>query len=112
MTMNRFAGFADNGGVPQIRLAKPKTPTKARVRLAGNVAIDGEDGEIAESKKGITMADYDLSRGPYHAILDKMALARKASPANAINNPTPPTAPLPASMASNHHLQDRGISGS
>lgn len=24
------------------------------------------------------MADYDTSRGPYHAILDKMALARQA----------------------------------
>ena len=73
---NRFAGFGDNGGVPQIRLAKPKTPTKAKVRLAGNVAIDDEDGE--DSKKGMAMADYDISRGPYHAILDKMALARQS----------------------------------
>ena len=50
---NRFAGFGDNGGAPQ-------------VRLAGN------------AKKGMTMTDYDTSRGPYHAILDKMALARQA----------------------------------
>ena len=77
-SLNRFAGFGDNGGVPQVRLAKPKTPTKAKVRLAGNVAIDDEDGFIPEAKKGITMADYDTSRGPYHAILDKMALARQA----------------------------------
>jgi hypothetical protein len=76
---NRFAGFGDNGGVPEVRLAKPKTPTKAKARLAGNVAIDDEDGEIAEAKKGTTkMVDYDISRGPYHAILDKLALARQA----------------------------------
>jgi hypothetical protein len=55
-----------------------RTPTKAKVRLAGNVAIDDEDGFIPEAKKGTTMADYDISRGPYHAILDKMALARQA----------------------------------
>jgi hypothetical protein len=78
MINTRFAGFGDNGGVPQVRLAKPKTPTKAKVRLAGNVAIDDEDGFVAEAKKGTTMADYDISRGPYHAILDKMALARQA----------------------------------
>jgi hypothetical protein len=68
----------DDDGVPQVRLAKPKTPTKAKVRLAGNVAIDDEIGEVAEAKKGIAMTDYDVSRGPYHAILDKMALARQA----------------------------------
>jgi hypothetical protein len=75
---NRFAGFGDNGRVPKVRRAKPKAPAKAKVRLAGNVAIDDEDGFIAEAKKGMTMADYDISRGPYHAILDKMALARQA----------------------------------
>jgi hypothetical protein len=75
---NRFAGFGDNGGVPQVRVAKPKTPTKAKVRRGGNVAIDDEDGFIPEAKKGTTMTDYDVSRGPYHAILDKMALARQA----------------------------------
>jgi hypothetical protein len=76
--MNRFAGFADNGGVPEVRTAKPRNPTKAKVRLARNVAIDDEDGFIPEAKKGTTMVDYDISRGPYHAILDKMALARQA----------------------------------
>jgi hypothetical protein len=75
---NRFSGFADNGGVPRVRVAKPKTPTKPKVRLAENVAIEDEDGFIPEAKKGMTMADYDTSRGPYHAILDKMALARQA----------------------------------
>jgi hypothetical protein len=79
--MNRFAGFADNGGVPLekftpavARTAKPKNPTKPKSRLARNVAIDGEDGFIPEGKK---MVDYDISRGPYHAILDKMARARQ-----------------------------------
>ena len=75
---NRFAGFGDNGGAPQVRVAKAKAPTKAKVRLAGNAAIDDEDGFIPEAKKGMTMTDYDTSRGPYHAILDKMALARQA----------------------------------
>jgi hypothetical protein len=85
MITNRFAGFADNGGVPVEKFtpavahtAKPKNPKKPISRLAGNVAIDDEDGEIAEAKKGISMADYDISRGPYHAILDKLALARQA----------------------------------
>jgi hypothetical protein len=84
--MTRFAGFADNGGMPfekytpaVSRTAKPKNPTKPKVRNARNVAIDDEDGFIPEAKKGNTMVDYyDISRGPYHAILDKMALARQA----------------------------------
>src|SRR5580704_16037188 len=83
--MTRFAGFADNGGVPfekytpaVSRTAKPKNPTKPKVRNARNVAIDDEDGFIPEAKKGNTMVDYyDISRGPYHAILDKMARARQ-----------------------------------
>jgi hypothetical protein len=57
--------------------AKPKNPTKPKVRNARNVAIDDEIGEPAEPTKGMTM-DYDTSRGPYHAILDKMARARQA----------------------------------
>jgi hypothetical protein len=82
---NRFAGFADNGGVPEggfspavARTAKPKNPTRAKARTAKPVAIDDEDGFIPEAKKGTTMVDYDISRGPYHAILDKMARARQA----------------------------------
>jgi hypothetical protein len=60
------------------RTAKPKNPTKPKSRLARNVAIDDEDGFIPESRKGMTMVDYDVSRGPYHATLDRQALARQA----------------------------------
>jgi hypothetical protein len=81
---NRFAGFADNGGVPFekytpaiSRTAKPKKPTKPKSRLARNEPIDDEVGKPAE--KGITMTDYnDTSRGPWHAMLDRMARARQA----------------------------------
>jgi hypothetical protein len=45
--MNRFAAFADNGGMPiekytpaVARTAKPKNPTKPKSRLAHNVGID------------------------------------------------------------------------
>jgi hypothetical protein len=70
---------AGGGFTPAVaRTAKPRNPTKAKARLARNVAIDNEDAFIPEAKKGTTMADYDISRGPYHAILDKMALARQA----------------------------------
>jgi hypothetical protein len=70
---------AGGGFTPAVSsTAKPKNPTEAKVRLADNVAIDDEIGEADEAKKGTTMADYDISRGPYHAILDKMALARQA----------------------------------
>jgi hypothetical protein len=85
---NRFAGFGDNGGVPFekytpaiSRTAKPKNPTKPKSRLAHNEPIDDEIGKPAEAKKGITkMIDYgdDISRGPYHLMLDKMARARQA----------------------------------
>jgi hypothetical protein len=62
------------------RIAKPKNPTKPKSRLAHNVPIDDEIGEPAEAKKGITMTnyDYDTSRGPWHAMLDRMARARQA----------------------------------
>jgi hypothetical protein len=68
---NRFAGFADNGGVP----IEKRKYTKPKVRNARNVAID--DGGFIPNSKGMAMVDYDISRGPYHAILDKMALARQ-----------------------------------
>jgi hypothetical protein len=74
---NRFAGFADNGGIPEVRIAKPRNPTKPKVRNARNVAIDDEDGFIPESKKGMTMVDT-VDRGPYMKIMDRMALARQA----------------------------------
>jgi hypothetical protein len=60
------------------RTAKPKNPTKPKSRLAPNVAIVDEDGFIPNAKRETTMIDYDTSRGPYHAILDKMARARQA----------------------------------
>jgi hypothetical protein len=54
MTMNRFAGFADNGGVPFekftpaiARTAKPKNPTPAKSRLA---KPDDDDDDI--TRKG------------------------------------------------------------
>jgi hypothetical protein len=87
MTMNRFAGFADNGGVslekytPAVsRTEKPKNPTKPKVRNAKPVAIDDEDGFIPNAKRenNMTDYDYDTSRDPYHAILDKMARAHQA----------------------------------
>jgi hypothetical protein len=77
ITMNRFAGFGDNGGVPEARTDKPKKYTKPKVRNARNVGID-DGGFIPNAKRGMTMVDYDISRGPYHAILDKMARARQA----------------------------------
>jgi hypothetical protein len=80
--MNRFAGFADNGGVPfekftpaVSRTARPRNPTKPKVRNARNVAIDDEDGFIPNSK-GMTMTDID--RGPYYKMLDRQALARQS----------------------------------
>jgi hypothetical protein len=60
------------------RTEKPKNPTKPKSRLARNIAIDDEDGFIPNAKRATTMVDYDTSRGPYHAILDKMARARQA----------------------------------
>jgi hypothetical protein len=50
----------DGGFTPAVaRTAKPKNPTKAKARLAGNVAIDDEDGFIPEAKKGMTMTDIN-----------------------------------------------------
>ena len=70
----------DDDGVPEAGLAKPKNPTKPKSRLARNVAVDDEIGEPVEAKKGITMTDYDYdtSRGPWHAMLDRMARGRQA----------------------------------
>jgi hypothetical protein len=78
MTNNRFAGFADNGGIPE-GFTPPKRKKIPKVRNRVNVPIDDEIGKPAE--KGITMTDYDYdtSRGPYHAILDKMARAHQAA---------------------------------
>jgi hypothetical protein len=63
---------------PEIgRTDKPKNPKRVN-RLARPAPIDDEIGEAAEAKKGMAMVDYDTSRGPYHAMLDKMARARQA----------------------------------
>jgi hypothetical protein len=53
--------------IPEVHVAKPKRPAKPQVRLA---KPDEDDGE--------TMTQVDISRGSYHAILDKMAFARQA----------------------------------
>jgi hypothetical protein len=81
---NRFAGFADNGGVPFekytpaiSRTAKPKSPTKPKSRLARNEPIDDEVGKPAEKGNNMTY-DYDTSRGPWHAMIDRMARALQA----------------------------------
>jgi hypothetical protein len=79
---NRFAGFADNGGVPVekymsavSRTAKPKNPTKPKVRNARNESIDDEIGVPA--KKGNNMTS-EIDRGPYYKMLDRQALARQS----------------------------------
>jgi hypothetical protein len=59
------------------RIEKPKNPTKPKSRLARNVAVDEEIGEAAEEKGMTKMVDYDVSRGPWHAMLDRMARARQ-----------------------------------
>jgi hypothetical protein len=80
---NRFSGYADNGGVPVekytpvvARTAKPRNPTKPKVRNARNVPIDDEIGDVAEAKKGMAMTD--INRGPFQAMMDRQALARQA----------------------------------
>jgi hypothetical protein len=69
---------ASHDGVPEARLAKPRNPTKPKSRLAHNPGIDDEDGFIPATKGTATMVDYDTSRGPWHAMLDKMARALQA----------------------------------
>jgi hypothetical protein len=55
----------------------PKRKKVPQVRNARNEPIDDEVGKPAEKGNNMTY-DYDTSRGPYHAILDKMARARQA----------------------------------
>jgi hypothetical protein len=62
--------------VPHVHVAKPKRPVKPQVRFA---KPDEDDDETARIGKADSMTQVvDPSRGPYHAILDKMALARQA----------------------------------
>jgi hypothetical protein len=56
----------------------PKRKKVPQVRNARNEPIDDELGKPAEKGNTMTDYDYDTSRGPYHAILDKMARARQA----------------------------------
>jgi hypothetical protein len=69
--MNRFAGYADNGGMPFEKSTKPKSS-----RFAGYAGVD-EEGFIPNFKRenNMTDYDYDTSRGPWHAMIDKQALA-------------------------------------
>jgi hypothetical protein len=62
--------------VPHVHVAKPKRPVKPQVRFA---KPDEDDDEMTRIGKADTMTQaVDISRGPYQAILDKMALARQA----------------------------------
>jgi hypothetical protein len=69
----------DDSGIPE-GFTPPKRKKIPKVRYAHNEPIDDEIGKPAEAKKGSTMIDYgdDISRGPYHLMLDKMARARQA----------------------------------
>jgi hypothetical protein len=59
------------------RADKPRKP-KPKSRSADYAGVD-EEGFIPNSKRENNMTfDYDTSRGPYHAILDKMARAHQA----------------------------------
>jgi hypothetical protein len=64
-------------GIPE-GFTPPKRKKIPKVRNARNEPIDDEVGKPAE--KGITMSDYDYdnSRGPWHAMIDKRALAIQA----------------------------------
>jgi hypothetical protein len=56
----------------------PKRKKVPQVRNARNEPIDDEVGKPPAEKGNNMTYDYDTSRGPYHAILDKMARARQA----------------------------------
>jgi hypothetical protein len=75
--MNRFAGFADNGGVPfekaVSRTAKPRKP-KPKSRFVDYEGVD-EEGFIPNSKRENNMSDID---NPFYKMLDRQALARQS----------------------------------
>jgi hypothetical protein len=75
MTYNRFAGYGCNGGM-SFEKAKPRKP-KPKSNFAGYDGID-EEGFIPNSKRENNMTDIDNSRGPWHAMIDKQALAIQA----------------------------------
>jgi hypothetical protein len=64
-------------GIPE-GFTPPKRKKMPKVRNARNEPIDDEVGKPAEKGNNMTDYDYDVSRGPYHAILDKMARAHQA----------------------------------
>jgi hypothetical protein len=67
---NRFAGFADNGGVP-------KTPTKAKARLAE----PDEDEIAADAKKGTKMGFQKVLPSDSSIVMfAKMAVSQGRSP--------------------------------
>jgi hypothetical protein len=78
MTFNRFAAYADNGGMSFGKADRggipegydpPKRKTQPKVRNARNVGIDDEDGVIANLKR---VTD------PFAKMLDRQALAYQA----------------------------------
>jgi hypothetical protein len=69
--MKRYDDGIPDGFTPPTRKKIPN------VRNAYNEPIDDEIGKPAEKGNDMTY-DYDTSRGPYHAILDKMARAHQA----------------------------------
>ena len=64
-------------GIPE-GFTPPKRKKIPKVRNAHNEPIDDEIGKPAEKGNNMANYDYDTSRGPYHAILDKMARAHQA----------------------------------
>jgi hypothetical protein len=74
MTFDRFAAFADHGGMP-IEKAKPRKP-KPKSRFADYEGVD-EEGYIPSTKRENNMTD-NIDRGPYMAMLNRQARARQA----------------------------------
>jgi hypothetical protein len=79
---NRFAGYADNGGVPFEKytpaVATTAKPINRKPKGPRDV-IDDEDVIIPAAKRGNNMTDYDtdISRGPYYSMIDRQARARQ-----------------------------------
>jgi hypothetical protein len=81
MSFNRFSGYADNGGMsfekytPAVsRTAKPINRKPRRDDDDSDVIND----VVIPAKKGNNMTDYDTARGPWHAMINKQALAIQA----------------------------------
>jgi hypothetical protein len=64
---NRFAGFGDNGGVPQVRVAKPKNPTPADflADVVFSQILNREAELMEEAEAGLAVQDQlDVVRAP------------------------------------------------